>query len=109
MAKVIFFAWYTYAPSGQTLGATGQRWYTGQAVFNLGATSFATTLYETTGGLFNATTPAVSTVAVGTATVNFTSCSAASVAYAFTAGSSAGRSGTISLTRVGPTPAGCGP
>ena len=36
-----------------------------------------------------------------------TSCTAASLQFNFTAGSSAGKSGTISLTRVGPTPPGC--
>jgi len=106
-AGVVFFAWYTYAPNGQSQGAAGQRWYTGQANYNVGARTIQTTLYETTGGLFNAANPASHTVPVGTATVTFTSCGAGQVAFNFTAGSSAGSSGTINVQRVGPIPAGC--
>ena len=49
------------------------------------------------------------TVAVGAATVTFTSCTSALFQYSFTAGSNAGKSGTIPLQRVGPVPPGCGP
>jgi hypothetical protein len=63
-------------------------------------------LGETTGGVFDQP-PGVGTVQVGTATVTFTSCTTAQLQYAFTGGSSAGRAGTLSLTRVGPVPAGC--
>ena len=47
------------------------------------------TLYETTGGLFDAPTPVPATVAVGTATLTFLSCTAATLDYTFTGGSSA--------------------
>ena len=105
-----FVAWYTYAPNGQSLGEAGQRWYTGQAQYTLGARTFPMTLYESTGGLFDSATPAVPPpVAVGTATATFTSCSALSFAFNFTGGSSAGTQGTINMTRVGPTASGCGP
>ena len=71
-----FFAWYTYAPGGAAAGAAGQRWYTGQSTYTAGARTLAMTLYETTGGLFDApTTPPPNTVAVGTATLAFQSCS----------------------------------
>jgi hypothetical protein len=66
------------------------------------------TLYETTGGLFDApTTPPPHNTAVGMATLAFQSCTAATLAFSFTGGSSAGASGTIALTRVGPVPPGC--
>jgi hypothetical protein len=37
----------------------------------------------------------------------FRSCSAATFSYNFTGGSSIGRSGTLTLGRVGPVPPGC--
>jgi hypothetical protein len=65
-------------------------------------------IYETTGGRFDAVTnPAPGTVAVGTGTLTFQSCSAAALAYTFTGGSSSGASGAINLSRIGPTPQGC--
>ena len=109
ISRVLFFTWYTYAVNGQAAGAAGQRWYTGQAAFAPGTRNIVTTLYETTGGAFNQTAPAAQTVAVGTATVTFTNCGAATITYNFTAGSNAGQSGAIALVRVGPAPAGCGP
>ena len=65
-------------------------------------------IYATTGGVFDTSTPpGQSTVAVGSGTMTFQSCSAATFAYNFTGGSSAGSSGTITLGRVGPAPPGC--
>ena len=66
-------------------------------------------LYETTGGVFNAAAPAPSTVVVGTGTLTFQSCSGATLDYNFTGGSSAGASGAITLSRIGPLPQGCAP
>jgi len=105
----LFFTWYTYAPNGQAAGAAGQRWYTGLAGFTAGMRTINATLYETEGGVFNQGAPAPQSVAVGTATITFASCGAATLSYNFTSGSNAGQSGVISLSRVGPTPAGCGP
>ena len=109
----IFFAWYTYAPNGQARSESGQRWYTGWASYYESPLRAIDTLtidlYETTGGLFDKAAPAPSTVWVGRSTLNFTSCSDATLSYAFSGGSSAGASGTINLSRVGPAPAGCGP
>ena len=68
------------------------------------------TIYETTGGMFDTPTPAgQKTVAVGTGTMTFQSCSAATFTYSFTGGSSNGLTGTIALSRVGPVPSGCVP
>ena len=108
LSSVAFFAWYTYAPGGAAAGAAGQRWYTGQSSYAAGARTLAMTLYETTGGLFDAPTmPAPTAVAVGTATLAFQGCAAATLAYSFTGGSSAGAASAIALKRVGPVPPGC--
>ncbi|HXX85472.1 MAG TPA: hypothetical protein VEN29_16020 [Casimicrobiaceae bacterium] len=104
-----WLTWYTYAPNGQALGEAGQRWYTAQAAYTPGARMLPMTLYETTGGLFDTGAPTPTTVPVGTATATFASCSALQLAFNFTGGSSAGTSGMINMTRVGPTPSGCGP
>ena len=103
----VFAAWYTYAPSGAAAGAGGQRWYTAQSsAFVAGSRTIALTLYETTGGVFDAPT-APTTRAVGSGTLVFHSCTAATFGYRFTDGSSAGASGSIALSRIGPVPRGC--
>jgi hypothetical protein len=104
----LFAAWYTYEPMGAMAGAAGQRWYTAQATFTAGMRSIPVTIYATTGGIFNTPPPAgQQTVAVGTGTLAFQSCTAATFSYNFTAGSSSGLSGTITLSRVGAVPPGC--
>jgi len=108
VAKALFVTWYTYAVNGQPLGAAGQRWYTGLATnYAPGARSIPFALRETTGGLFNQSPPAPATAQVGSGTLTFTSCDAATLQFQFTSGSNAGQVGTIPLTRVGPTPASC--
>jgi len=107
VASIVFFAWYTYAIAGQAQGAAGQRWYTGQANYTPGARTIPVTLYETTGGVMNAAMPAPSTIAVGTGTLAFASCTASQLTYAFTAGSNAGQTGRVDLVRVGAVPASC--
>jgi hypothetical protein len=104
-----FFAtWYTYSPTGQGAGSSGQRWFTGQATYVPGSRSITLPLFATIGGIFDLpSTPAPSTDQVGTATVTFASCTSAQVQFNFTAGSSAGRTGTIALSRIGPVPPGC--
>ena len=104
----LFAAWYTYLPNGTGAGAAGQRWYTAQAAFAPGLRSMPVTIYETTGGVFDTPTPpGQKTVPVGTGTMAFQSCSAATFSYNFTGGSSSGSSGVINLSRVGPVPPGC--
>jgi YVTN family beta-propeller protein len=110
ISRAFFSAWYTYAPNGAASGAAGQRWYTAQATFTAGLRSIPVTFYETTGGVFDQPTPpGQSTVPVGTGTMAFQSCSAATLSYHFTGGTSGGQSGTITLSRVGPLPPGCNP
>ena len=106
----MFAAWYTYATNGASAGAAGQRWYTAQptSTFTPGMRSIPVTIYEDTGGLFDATVPHPSQVPVGSGTLAFQSCSAATFDYNFTGGSSSGKSGTIALSRAsGVVPTGC--
>ena len=107
---LLFFAWYTYAPGGAGAGAAGQRWYTASsnAAFVPGSRSIPVTIYETTGGIFDAPT-APHTATVGNGTMTFLSCASATLNFTFTGGSSSGASGTIALSRIGPVPAGCVP
>lgn len=105
-----FLTWYAYAPSGQAAGAAGQRWFTAQAGYSPGSRTITATLFETTGGIFDqAADPAPTTDAVGVATMTFSNCASAQLQFNFTAGSSAGKAGTIALTRIGPVPPGCVP
>jgi hypothetical protein len=108
LVPVTFFAWYTYAPSGQSAGVAGQRWFTGQGNYTVGSRTMTLSLVETTGGVFDQPTPASqATTVVGAATVTFMSCTSAQLQFNFTGGSNMGRSGTIALSRVGPVPPGC--
>jgi len=61
------------------------------------------TLYETTGGRFNASRPVPASTPVGTAQLSFITCQSATLQYAFTGGTFAGLSGVIPETRVGAT------
>jgi hypothetical protein len=100
VSNVLFFAWETYAPNGANAGPAGQRWYTGQGPFAQDNPLLITVpLFESTGGMFNALPPIPSTVAVGSATLEFQSCTDATLSYSFTGGSNSGASGTIQLVR----------
>ena len=104
----VFVPWYTYAPAGMGAGAVGQRWYTASGAFAQGARSIPVQIFETTRGVFDMPTlPPPSSVQVGTGTLAFQSCSAATFSYNFTGGSSSGMSGLIPLSRIGPVPPGC--
>jgi hypothetical protein len=106
-SATLFLAWYTYAPNGVGAGAAGQRWYTGQGAYTAGTRSIPVLFYETTGGVFDASSPSPATVQVGSGTIAFQNCGSATLSYTFTGGSSSGSAGTINLSRVGPVPAGC--
>ena len=109
VSPAVFLTWYSYAPAGQALGAAGQRWFVGLLKpYVVGSRSFTLPLFETTGGVFDQpTNPAPTSTQVGTATLTFASCTSAQLSFNFTGGSSGGRSGTVSLARVGPVPPGC--
>ena len=109
VSPAVFLTWYSYAPAGQALGAAGQRWFVGLLKpYVVGSRSFTLPLFETTGGVFDQpTNPAPTSTQVGTATLTFASCTSAQLSFNFTGGSSGGRSGAVSLARVGPVPPGC--
>ena len=108
--NTLFLGWFTYMPNGANAGASGQRWYSAQGPFTRGMRSIPVQINETTGLSFDSPTPAGQhTVQVGTGTMAFQSCTAATFNYNFTSGTSAGSSGTISLSRIGPVPPGCTP
>jgi hypothetical protein len=102
-----FVGWYTYALSGQTSGASGQRWITAQAPYTNGAGTVDLTLYDTTGGTFDSDDTTVTTTPIGTATLTFTGCTSATFDYTITSGELAGQSDTIPLSRLGSAPASC--
>ena len=92
-----FVSWFTF----DTVigGAERQRWYTLQGPVVTGQPTASLTIYQNTGGNFNAP-PATNAQAVGTATLSFDTCSSGHLSYTFTDGS--GRAGTIPLTRLLP-------
>jgi hypothetical protein len=106
----LFAAWYTYVPDGaQVGGPDSQRWYSLQgSLASSQSTSAEVEIFETRGGRFDQPTPrAQASTLVGTGRIDFGSCTALRLDYAFTGGASAGRSGTLQLQRTGPVPAGC--
>lgn len=106
--QVLFAGWYTFAANAsQDAGGAGQRWYTLQAVPTPSASVIADIgIYATSGGVFDSATP-VTTVQVGTARLDYHSCNSATLAWSFSSGENAGRSGTLELVRLGATPVGC--
>jgi YVTN family beta-propeller protein len=101
--------WFTYAPNGQQIGGgASQRWYAIQSNQAAQGNSYSAAIYEGSGGAFVNPTSTVTTTAVGTANAVFTSCTAMSLTYNFSAGTNKGLSGTVNLARLGPAPAGCG-
>lgn len=91
-------AWFTYDYQAAG-GPAGQRWYTFGGNVQTGQASATLTLYENTGGNFNAA-PVTSATPVGSVVFSATDCTHTSMTYTFTDGS--GRSGTIPMTRLLP-------
>ena len=91
-------AWFTFdaPPAG---GADRQRWYTFSGNAQSGKPNVPVTIYRNVGGNFNAG-PITTAQPVGTGTITFSSCSAATFDYTFSDGS--GRAGSIALTRLLP-------
>ena len=102
----VFIGWYSYAVSGESAGAAGQRWFSAQSPYTVGSRTIELNVYASTGGIFDGT-GGVTTTPVGTATLTLTSCTTATLDYTFTAGELNGQSGSIPLTRLGATPASC--
>jgi subtilase family serine protease len=104
----LFATWYTFAKNGASIGGgASQRWYTLQfGPFTANTTEATVPIFTTSGGKFDNPT-SITSSQVGTADVSFQSCTALTLTYHFTSGENSGSTGTIALTRVGPTPAGC--
>ncbi len=90
-----FVSWFTY--DSVVGGAERQRWYTLSGPVVSGQPNASLTIYQNTGGNFNAP-PITESIPVGTATLSFDSCISGQLSYTFTDGS--GRSGTIPLQRL---------
>src|SRR5208282_6184511 len=90
-----FVAWFTY--DSVVGGAERQRWYTLSGPVVSGQPNASLTIYQNTGGNFNAP-PITTAQAVGTATLSFDTCTSGQLAYSFTDGS--GRMENIPLTRL---------
>lgn len=90
-----FAGWFTYDTTDT--GPNGRRWYTLQnsTPFSGSDTQTTMTIYRSTGGQFD-TPPSASSVAVGTATLSFTSCLSGQLSYSF----HDGRTGVIPLSRL---------
>lgn len=94
-AGTLFGTWYTYDISS---GSTDtQRWYSVQSALMGDAGSANVTIYQNTGGNFDAA-PVTSAVPVGTGTLTFDSCETGSFDYSF----DDGRTGTIPMQRLLP-------
>lgn len=103
-----FAAWYTYAPQSDGLtGVEGQRWFTLQDnTYTPGDLDLHDVpIIATSGGIFNTPSAATSTQ-VGSADVDFQSCSTMRLTYTFTAGEFAGLSGSIDEHKIATEP-GC--
>jgi hypothetical protein len=103
----VFAGWYTYAANRAGANIQGQRWFSAQGPYTVGATSMDLALYATTGGTFASGTDPVTTTPVGTARLRFRGCDDATFDYHFTSGEVGVRNGTIVLKRLGATPASC--
>lgn len=110
---VLFATWFTFAPNGAPNGGVdSQRWYTLQldpGDYALGQREFVDVpIGETVGGKFDDSQPAPTTQPVGLATLEFVSCTMATLSYAFTEGTNQGVSGGMTLFRTsGVAPPGC--
>src|SRR5262249_16465301 len=92
-----FVSWFTFDRLGG--GSDRQRWYTMSGPVVKGEPVASLTIYENTGGNFNAP-PATTARTVGTATLSFDTCTSGVLSFAFTDGSA--RAGVIPLTRLTP-------
>ena len=88
-------SWFTFDTA--VGGADHQRWYTAQGPVVTGQPNASLTIYQNTGGNFNAP-PATTAKPVGTATLSFSTCTSGQFSYSFTDGT--GRTGSIALTRL---------
>ena len=101
--KLVFVAWFTYDTERPPesveaiLGEPGHRWMTAQGTFEGNIATL--TVYQTSGGVFDAAEPAAETdpAGDGSLTIEFADCYAGAVSYTIT---SAGVSGVIPIRRL---------
>ena len=89
---IVQASWLTY--DDVVGGAEHQRWYTLSGTVVSGQTQVALTIYQNTGGNFNAP-PITTAQPIGTATLSFDSCTSGQLTYNLM-----GRASTIALTRL---------
>ena len=89
---IVQASWLTY--DNVVGGAERQRWYTLSGTVASGQTQVALTIYQNTGGNFNAP-PITTAQPIGTATLSFDSCTSGELTYNLM-----GRASTIALTRL---------
>ena len=103
----VFAGWYTYSATRSGSITPGQRWFSAQGAYTVGATSMDLVLYATTGGTFASGVYPATTTPVGTARLRFRGCNDATFDYHFTGGEVGTRNGSIVLKRLGATLASC--
>ncbi len=89
---IVQASWLTY--DDVVGGAEHQRWYTLSGTVASGQTQIPLTIYQNTGGNFNAP-PITTAQPIGTATLSFDSCTSGELTYNLM-----GRASTIALTRL---------
>ncbi|MEM9303616.1 MAG: hypothetical protein AAGE01_15970 [Pseudomonadota bacterium] len=94
--NLVFMAWFTYETASGKLGPTEARWLTAQG--GIDGTRAVLVVNNTTGGAFDDPTP-VETAPVGSATVEFLSCTTALLEFDFP---DDGLAGAINLVRLAP-------
>lgn len=106
----LFGSWYTFYPSNFSAAAPRQEWFVFQSSsFAANATSASNIpLGQASGGSFDLG-GGVTRATVGSASITFQSCTAATFTYTITPNTlnAQSASGTINLVRLGPAPAGC--
>ncbi len=90
----VFMAWYTFNPQAVDGDNSNHQWYTASG--NYSQNSVALTIYQSSGGGFDNGNP-VETIAVGSATLEFSSCTQANFNYTF---NDSQLSGTMALQRL---------
>ena len=100
----VLVGWYSYTDEGSA-GPEGQRWFSAQGTFG-DNDSAELVIYTSTGGAF-AIDGSATTVPIGTATLDFESCTSATLAYSIDEGELAGKSGMLDLVRLTAAPDGC--
>jgi plastocyanin len=100
---VVAVAWFTF--DTESGGQERQRWFTGLGSYQDGSDQVEMTMFRTTQGRFNLTTPPAQTETVGSATLLFENCLSATFSYSLELGSGEQpdpRSGSIALQRTTP-------